>query len=129
MQGVDDAGPAAAEPVEDELKRKRSVYTDPLKQPKKRKTGSAATGRRKGPPSAPGAKKEQRVRVTELPQTSRKSSRSSAVKKTEEALERQKQKSEEREKKSIAKKPRAPVKKLTQAERWDCSVLVLPNPP
>jgi hypothetical protein len=110
---MEDQG-SAAEPAEEELKRKRSVYTDPLKAPKKRRTGNAATGRRKGPPTAPGAKREQRLRVASSPQISRKSSRSSAVKKTEEALERKEKKEK---KKPIHKAPRPPAKKLTQAER------------
>jgi len=105
---------AAAEPVDEELKRKRSVYTDPLKMPKKRRTGSSATGRRKGPPTAPGAKREQRLRTAALPTVARKSTRAAAVRKNAEAEERHKKAVS---KKTAIKKPRPPPKKLTQAER------------
>ena len=84
LQGAEEEekGGAMDTELDDELQRKKSVYTDPLKPAKKRRAGNSATGRRKGPPSAPGAKRERRLRAAEEPVVMRKSSRTSAVRRS-----------------------------------------------
>lgn len=101
----DDTMPADDE--DEELKKKRRVYTDPLKPAKKRRQSKSDGPRYARGPRAP----KEPVSYDHLP--SRKSSRKATVEQNKERESRQKAKNMKRP----AKKSPIPVVRMTQAER------------
>lgn len=106
------------EPTE-ELKKKRKVYTDPLKNLHKRRkvapAGSKAPARGKATKSTPRPRST-RSAIQDSADI-RKSSRKGTVTKTKDFEGRAKDRDEHSRRKSITRKPRVPEKKMTQAER------------